>query len=1359
MKRATGLLLGFISLVVMVAFSPVFAQSSTTASLTLYGGGYTGATSVTAATGTPFTYKWTSTNAAGGKAALQIFHDVNATSPANPVASDPCGNTSGDFSVYISGTSGTFGPTPIAACEAGYTYEITYSVTDGNNQTVQALPLFIAVTGTATATTPASSSCSTNASTYAAPTTQTIMATLPNMSPFPVVTMDSYMAQTVQGDLSNPSAYTKNPLPSGIPSKANIISDMITLVNNRCNFYPSICTGIDQTAMGTQYGNLLINNLEAICASPYGNGLTGSIYDNYNGASSSGGTTPTPTSSPTPTSTPTTPTQITTPTLAPSGPGTPGNLNTAVSSANNAVNSALQSYTAQLAGILSQISGTGNSSIATQPNMFDATRPASTGGVSASLTANGQTALVIPVGASTTYSWNSQGGSQFASSLTIYNNAGVAVPADGCGNTPTNNWVITGASGSLSATPIQCQAGYGYVITYTVTDASGDTVPARLVIVVAPSGTSPVSASLTINGQTALSVPVGASTTYNWSSVGGSQFSSSLNIYNSAGVAVSADACGNTSSSNWAINTANGSLAAVPVQCQAGYDYVISYRVTSASGADATSQLSIAVTGGSTASGVTASFPATILVTASTLNVRSAPNTTAALAGSQTLNAGDEFTAVNEVAGESVNGNDLWWVSSAGNYVWSGGTQVAGSIGTTPSGGGTTAPPALPAPVIKTVTIEPGAGITGAGGQYPVTYSYLADGEVRAVFTYLGQSYATQPLYDGYEGPSPELVQADGSFTPPTLNPGSSAYFTLEDLVDYIYIDSPSPIVISPGLTFVTPLDVPANAFVLVKSSVSNVPVATSYNYTGGPGLYYLDMDAGGDLVGVTPVNVSNGVVTTGTEIPIQQPISAPVCQSGVVSSTITYAVGGSESGGSTTYSCTYNANVCAAPGTNATSTLSLFSNNGSDAVPGIHDNYQITTYCGTDAAFCSNVSDGVSTALAAYNAIDGAAQGTAVSSLDDLSPTAEQIVVISLHGTLNLVNGNDTYIANPTQQQIASSTALAITDLPFLDISGIENIPYAPQGSNACFVYFFESTNTKLIGGDFTSVAIHEMGHCFGVAHNNLVSNVMDTTDFSLTITPQMQQALVDLHSGTPVNLANYCTTPTISCVCGAVGKIDVFLFGRSGVNGGATCTISFNGTTETSFVPNSSLLTVESQNGINPLTCPSIPVTPNPTNTNNTCFNLPDGSVSCNCEAGYTPSGSTCVESDTCSQNPDAAGCINFCASNPSDPSCNACTQNPNSSACHMCPANQSWSTVSNQCLQNGASASNVCFKNIDNTSSCTCDAEDGYIQSGNTCVLAPVSTPAPTTYSCQSDGSCIPDAGGFYTNSSCDDACFAD
>jgi len=81
---------------------------------------------------------------------------------------------------------------------------------------------------------------------------------------------------------------------------------------------------------------------------------------------------------------------------------------------------------------------------------------------------------------------------------------------------------------------------------------------------------------------------------------------------------------------------------------------------------------------------ITPSFPATILVTASSLNVRPAPNTDTLLSPQETLSAGTSFTAVNEVVGESVDGNDLWWVTPLCNYVWSGATTVAPSVAAAP---------------------------------------------------------------------------------------------------------------------------------------------------------------------------------------------------------------------------------------------------------------------------------------------------------------------------------------------------------------------------------------------------------------------------------------------------------------------------------------------------------------------------------------------------------------------------------------------------------------------------------------------------------------------------------------------------
>jgi len=53
--------------------------------------------------------------------------------------------------------------------------------------------------------------------------------------------------------------------------------------------------------------------------------------------------------------------------------------------------------------------------------------------------------------------------------------------------------------------------------------------------------------------------------------------------------------------------------------------------------------------------------------------VRVKPNTKAALGGSKFLNKGDVFVATEVVKGEKVNGNDKWYHSQVGNYVWSGG--------------------------------------------------------------------------------------------------------------------------------------------------------------------------------------------------------------------------------------------------------------------------------------------------------------------------------------------------------------------------------------------------------------------------------------------------------------------------------------------------------------------------------------------------------------------------------------------------------------------------------------------------------------------------------------------------------------
>lgn len=57
------------------------------------------------------------------------------------------------------------------------------------------------------------------------------------------------------------------------------------------------------------------------------------------------------------------------------------------------------------------------------------------------------------------------------------------------------------------------------------------------------------------------------------------------------------------------------------------------------------------------------------------LLVRAGPSTGYALAGSERLYLGDNFKAIGYVLGQEVSGENRWWVSEFGNYVWVGGTQ------------------------------------------------------------------------------------------------------------------------------------------------------------------------------------------------------------------------------------------------------------------------------------------------------------------------------------------------------------------------------------------------------------------------------------------------------------------------------------------------------------------------------------------------------------------------------------------------------------------------------------------------------------------------------------------------------------
>jgi hypothetical protein len=97
----------------------------------------------------------------------------------------------------------------------------------------------------------------------------------------------------------------------------------------------------------------------------------------------------------------------------------------------------------------------------------------------ATLTANGETELVIDVGADVAYEWSSSNADTAQSTVTLDD------AADACGNT-NGPWVVSTPEGSLEpARILPCQAGERYTMELQVTEsASGERATASLVITV-----------------------------------------------------------------------------------------------------------------------------------------------------------------------------------------------------------------------------------------------------------------------------------------------------------------------------------------------------------------------------------------------------------------------------------------------------------------------------------------------------------------------------------------------------------------------------------------------------------------------------------------------------------------------------------------------------------------------------------------------------------------------------------------------------------------------------------------------------------------------------------------------------------
>jgi len=563
----------------------------------------------------------------------------------------------------------------------------------------------------------------------------------------------------------------------------------------------------------------------------------------------------------------------------------------------------------------------GNAMLAMASSLSDPGATTATAQPTASLTANGASSLSVPSGTSIAYVWSSANGFEYSSSLAIRNSSGQSVSSDPCGNQATNAWSISGPNGTLPGTTASCQIGYTYTVTYYVTGQSGVMAAPSITISVVP---SVITTTATPPGSFSSQTSTGGTAAVTQASVIGESVGNAL----------------------------NSAISQLTQQMLSG--------LTSGSSPAATSP-----TATETESSAT-TFPATIQVTVPTLRVRSAPNTSASLAGSEILSDGDTFTATGEVTGQSVGDDDQWLVSARGNYVWSGGTD---------------------------------------------------------------------------DGASSEDVAREAS---------------------------------------------------------SKIPPAPT-------GIF-------------APLNTSNG----------------GSCQVAQVGSTIIYSDGSSNALGTSTADCAYNTYSCPA---GTTSTVNLFTSL-SGAVLGINSNYSITMNCGSDAAFCQEISNEgwVQQALETYNAVPGGPQGTAESSGSSIPAGTAQIVVIPLPGIL--VGSN--YVPSPTPAQIASpgNHDLGLAQLGNDPSQWVNNAP-KPPSANSCYIFLFEPEINYYAneGSSLGNIISHEMGHCFGIAHDTAGINLMNPgvpiQNGAPVIPPDMQQTLADLHAGIPIDLANYCaSTPVKSQV-----------------------------------------------------------------------------------------------------------------------------------------------------------------------------------------------------------------------------------
>ena len=421
-------------------------------------------------------------------------------------------------------------------------------------------------------------------------------------------------------------------------------------------------------------------------------------------------------------------------------------------------------------------------------------------GPTATFTANGATNVTLGVGSTIAYAWSSTNAVSATSSYTV--NGGAPTP-----------WIVNTLSGSSSSTIAASQAGNTYVITYTVTSSTGQTASAQVTITVL-GGLTP---TFTANGATNVTLGVGSTIAYAWSSTNGVSATSSYTVNGGA-------------SRPWIGNTLSGSSSSTIAASQAGNTYVLTYTVTSSTGQTASAQVTITVLG----AGPTATFTANgatnvTLGVGSTIAYAWSSTNAVSATSSYTVNGG----ASTPWLGNTLSGNSLSTIaaSQAGNtYVLT--YTVTGSTGQTASDKVTI--PVLGAGPTATFTANGATNVTlGVGST--IAYAWSSTNAVSATSSYTVNGGASTPwLGNTLSGNSLSTIAASqaGNTYVLTYTVTSSTGQTASAQVTIIVLGGLTATFTANGATSVT-LGV-GSSIAYAWSSTNGVSATSSYTVNGG---------------------------------------------------------------------------------------------------------------------------------------------------------------------------------------------------------------------------------------------------------------------------------------------------------------------------------------------------------------------------------------------------------------------------------------------------------------------------------------------------------------------------------------------